>query len=97
MEPMRPEVREELKRAHPGLTDDDIDRYEELLSRRFAFADEDAEGVRALDLQRERLVRERMPHLEAVENAVLTRLREVSRRPKPPPDVRLRDEHDSAP
>ncbi|CAN5348942.1 hypothetical protein BH23ACI1_BH23ACI1_33090 [soil metagenome] len=35
MEPIRPDVREELKRLHPGLTDRDIDRYDELTSQRF--------------------------------------------------------------
>ena len=34
MEPMHPELREALKEAHPGLTDREIDRYEELLAAR---------------------------------------------------------------
>jgi hypothetical protein len=97
MEPMRPEVREELKRAHPGLTDDDIDRYEELNSLRFLVdpGEEDGRRLREIDAERERIVRERMPRLAEIENAILVRAGLASRTPKPPPDVRLRGEEGS--
>jgi hypothetical protein len=62
MEPLEPEFREALKRAHPGLEDRDIDRYEELLAQRFLIEPEKApQRIRELDREREQLLRERMP------------------------------------
>ena len=35
MEPLKPSFRDALKKEHPGLTDETIDRAEELLAQRF--------------------------------------------------------------
>ena len=86
MEPIHPMLREELKRAHPGLADDDIDRYEELTARRFAFdPDRNREEIRRIDIEREALMRERMPRFADVERAFVARQREASRRERTPP------------
>jgi hypothetical protein len=67
MEPLRPAVREALKQAHPGLTDETIDRVEELLSLRFLVnPDEDPLRIEQLDRQRAELVRREMPRYEQV-------------------------------
>jgi hypothetical protein len=93
MEPIRPDVREELKRVHPGLADRDIDRYDELTSQRFLVdPDREPERIRQIDLERTRIVQEKMPRLAEIENAVVLRRREASRAPKPPPQVRLKGE-----
>ncbi|OMC51921.1 hypothetical protein A5742_17435 [Mycolicibacterium fortuitum] len=80
MEPIRPEVRRELMRANPELTDSDIDRYERLTSRRFMLdPDADREEIRRIDEERERLVRARMPRLAEIENAFNARTPSVER------------------
>jgi hypothetical protein len=67
MEPLHPSIRQALKEAHPGLTDNDIDRYEELLSQRYAYdPEEDGEKIQKLDKVRERLVQEKMPKFREV-------------------------------
>jgi hypothetical protein len=46
MEPLNPKLRTALKRAHPGLTDEDIDRTEELLGSRMQFdPDKDSKEI----------------------------------------------------
>ena len=35
MEPLHPELRRELLRVHPDLTDRDLDEYEQLTAQRF--------------------------------------------------------------
>jgi hypothetical protein len=67
MEPMTPEVREELKRLHPGLADDVIDRSQALLNQRFFLDPElDADRIAEIDRQREELIRREMPrYMEA--------------------------------
>lgn len=93
LEPIHPEVREELKRAHPGLTDETIDRYEELTALRFTVhPDKESDELWRIDIERARLVNERMPRFAEIENAVLSRVREAARRQRQPPDVRLRGE-----
>jgi hypothetical protein len=95
MEPLKPEVREELKRVHRGLTDDDIDRYEELTSLRFTLDPAEApERIRDIDAERGAIVRERMPRFAEVENAILTRAARASREAKPEPEVRFRGPDD---
>jgi hypothetical protein len=98
MEPVHPMLREELKRAHPGLADDDIDRYQELTARRFAFdPDRDREEIRRIDVQREALIRERMPRFADVEQAFVARQREASRRERTPPRIELCGRGDTQP
>lgn len=91
MEPIHPSLREELKRVHPGLTDADIDRYEELTSLRSTLDPATSEEqIRQIDAQRARLVRERMPRLADLENAFFARLRQAGRRAKPPPRIEVK-------
>ena len=67
MEPLSPSIREALKREHPGLTDDTIDRYEALLSLRFEVdPDDDPKRIQDLDRQRIELVKKEMPRFEQV-------------------------------
>lgn len=67
VEPLRPELREELKDAHDGLEDADIDRLEELIALRFTLDPQrEAAELRAVDAERERLVKERMPRFDEV-------------------------------
>ncbi len=67
MEPLRPQFRQALKEAHPGLTDADIDRYEELLAARFQIdPDREPQRLNEIDRQREELLRTRMPRYREV-------------------------------
>ena len=82
MEPIHPSTRAALKQAHPGLTDQDIDHYEELVSRRFRLHPErDVQEIAALDRERLELLEARMPHYEAVVRQVAA---ERSRPPQKP-------------
>ena len=91
MEPIHPALREELKRVHPRLTDADIDRYEELLSLRFMLDPKaDAERIRELDAERERLMRTAMPRLGELENAFFARARIAGARITPQPRIEVR-------
>jgi hypothetical protein len=67
MEPLKPSFRDALKQEHPGLTDETIDRAEELLSQRFLI-DPEAEPLRLQELDRERdeLLRREMPKFDQV-------------------------------
>jgi hypothetical protein len=67
MEPLSPQFRRALKEDHPGLTDADIDRYEELVVARFQI-DPDREPERLSEIDRERgeLLRTRMPRYNEV-------------------------------
>jgi len=74
VEPIHPELRAALKEAHPGLTDQDIDRTEELLSQRMRCdPDRDADLIARLDQERLDLIRRAMPHYAAVAQAVKAR------------------------
>ena len=67
MEPLEPEFRAALKRAHPGVQDSDIDRYEELTAARFLIdPDREPGRIRELDREREQLLQERMPRFRDV-------------------------------
>lgn len=67
MEPLHPRFREALKKVHRGLTDHDIDRFEELLAQRFLLDPEkDRERIIDLDREREKLVRETLPYYQVV-------------------------------
>ena len=49
-DPMHPDLRRQLKPAHPDLTDAEIDSVEELLAKRFTLDPQrDAEALRTLD------------------------------------------------
>jgi hypothetical protein len=96
MEPLRPELREELKDAHEGLQDADIDRLEELIALRFMLDPQrEASELRAVDQEREQLLRERMPHFQEIYGRF--RARQVEReQPSRGPDVHIetrRSEH----
>lgn len=91
MQPMHPSVRNELKRVYPELTDADIDRYEELTSLRVALNPAtSAEDLRKIDAERDRLVRTKMRHLGAIENAFLLRARDERRPIETPPGIEIR-------
>ena len=88
MEPLRPEDREALKRAHPGLTDADIDRSEELIE----LADSlDATGqtdeAARVRLEVSRFVEQRMPRYREVARELAEVRREELRQRRRPPRV----------
>ncbi len=67
MDPLEPKLRDALKAAHAGLTDEVIDQYETLLAQRFQFdPDREQEKIIELDRKREQLLRERMPKFNFV-------------------------------
>ena len=67
MEALHPELRAALKAAHPGLTDAQIDQYEELRAQRLLFDPETQEAeIRALDRRREELLQQYMPNFQQV-------------------------------
>jgi hypothetical protein len=91
MEPLTPEAREQLKRAHPGLTDADINRYEDLTARRFSLDPSVAgEEIRRLDGEVGELVVRKMPHFAEVVNAALAMERRNAQREKVPPRIEIR-------
>lgn len=67
MEPLRPILRDALIAEHPGLTQETIDRSEELLAQRF-YIDPEAEPLRLQEIDRERaeLIAREMPRFHAV-------------------------------
>ena len=74
MEPLHPELRSGLKQAHPGLTDADIDRTEELLARRMLLdPQKEREQIARLDLERTELIRRLMPRYVEVVQAFRAR------------------------
>ena len=90
MQPIHPEVREELKRLYPGLTDADLDRYEALTNRRLSLDAERCAGeIRRIDEERMAIVRAKMPELGAIENAFFIRRSEAARRAETPPRIEL--------
>ena len=75
MEPLHPEVRAALKTAHPGLTDEEIDRSEELLSMRMRLdPDTAAEQIAKLDRERMELIQRKMPRYAQVVQASKPRM-----------------------
>jgi hypothetical protein len=89
VEPLRPELRDELKEAHDGLNDADIDRLEELTALRFTLDPQrEASELRAVDQERDQLLRERMPRFKEIYGRF--RARQVQREPPPRgPDVHI--------
>jgi len=89
MEPLEPELRQSLKDAHPGLSDEDIDRVEALNARRFELdPDTDTEELRRLEAEKDALVARAMPRYREVVTAFAQR-KAVPRRP-PADRVRIR-------
>ena len=67
MEPFLPEFRRALKEAHPGVSDSDIDRLQELTTRRASIGGErDAQTRLSLDHQIDELLREKLPQFDKV-------------------------------
>jgi len=63
MDPLCPRLRKALKEAHPGLTDEQINEYEKLLSERFGIDPEKyPEIIRELDEKRMTLMKRVMPN-----------------------------------
>ena len=96
MEAIHPELRKELKRVYPQLTDADIDRYEQLTSLRFTVNPATAAGkIREIDAERNRLVR-KMPRLGELETAFFARARLASLRTKAPPRIEIKTSDEPA-
>ncbi len=86
MQPLSREVREALKRRHPGLRDETIDRAEELLALR-AQLDPERHAGRIAELDRERaaLLEREMPHYrEVVQRAARASFRPAPDSPQEP-------------
>src|SRR5438270_11241238 len=76
MEPLHPEVRAELKRVYPQLSDAIIDEYERLTSLRTSLDPQEAhDRIVAIDARRQALLREHMPDMAAVHNAMIAKRR----------------------
>lgn len=76
MEPLHPDVRAELKRANPRLTDAIIDEYERLTSLRTSLDPQTAgDRIGPIDAQREALLREHMPSMASIHNAMIEKRR----------------------
>ena len=74
MEPLEPELRQSLKDAHPGLSDEDIDRVEALNARRFELdPDTDTEELRRLEAEKDAIVARAMPRYREVVTAFAQR------------------------
>jgi hypothetical protein len=89
MQPLPPRLRSALKRAHPGLTDADLDRFEVLRALPSTFQPL-RNGARREELRQESLafVRERMPRLaEVIAQEQQRLIRETPRPPGPAPTV----------
>lgn len=85
MEPIRPDVRTQLLRTYPDLDNADVDRYEELTSRRFALhPDRDASAIRSIDAERTALIQGKMPRLADIERAAAEQRRADRPRPAQP-------------
>ena len=68
MEPYKPEFRNALKAAHPGLKDDVIDRLESLTAKRAMARPEHSSTreLRSLDAEIEDILRVHMPRFQEV-------------------------------
>jgi len=91
MEPLHPELRADLKRAHPGLDDGTIDEYENLTSLRLGLDPErDKARVAEIDATRQRLLKTHMPHYIKVREAFLARRRAAADNSASPVQVQWR-------
>jgi hypothetical protein len=85
---MHPALRAALKEAHPGLTDAEIDRSEELLVQRMlADPEKDQETIARIDRERLELIERVMPRYAEVAQVVKGRL--GGARQAPTPGVRV--------
>ena len=84
MEPLNPKVREARKRAHPDLTDEEIDLSEELLARRMGFDPErDADQIAELDSKRIELIERSMPRYAEIARQAMAELASETQETKP--------------
>lgn len=84
MEPLEPQVREALKQAYPGLTDQDIDRTEELLVQRMQLdPQQEPERIAALDRERLDLIQSKMPKYAEVVRVARANLPRGTEKPTP--------------
>jgi hypothetical protein len=84
VEPLDPGLREALKRAHPKLTDRDIDRFEALLVQQASLdPSTDREEIGRLDRERADMVKRLMPHYAEVAQAFLAQRRRPKRAERP--------------
>jgi len=90
MQPFEPELRDRLKRAHPGLTDDDLDEIETLLCQRVDEAnDRGGPAARATSSRWREVVATKVPRLREIMQAYeRDARRDEPPRPKPPVEVR---------
>ena len=74
MQPLDPDLRSALRRAHDGLTDERIDHLQDLLSLRFSL-DPRAEPdlVKAVDDRVRQLIATEMPHYAAALQTIYPR------------------------
>jgi hypothetical protein len=82
VEPLDPDLRRELKRAHPGLQDSEIDAFEGLIAKRFRLDPQrDEEALQAIEREMDALQKRAMPHYhEVVQRVQAEREREAPRR-----------------
>jgi hypothetical protein len=92
MEPLHPQLREALKNAHPGLTDEDIDTLEELSARCFeCHPEEEADQIRELNRQRTELIRQAMPRYNEITQAFSVQAAAATRKQPPRIEIKRRD------
>jgi hypothetical protein len=84
MEPLRPDFRQALKDAHPGLTDEVIDEYEKLTAMRYRLEQQRyADSLQEVDRKRDELLKARMPHFAQVAQALAARRKMEATAPEP--------------
>lgn len=92
MEPLHPELRRELLRVHPELTEAELDEYERLTALRFTLDPSvSAAAIAELDRTRAELLA-KMPHCAAVQRAFIEQRRHTADRTEAettPPAVRI--------
>jgi hypothetical protein len=92
MQPLPDEIRAALKKKYPKLTDETLDRADELLVLRTQLDPErHAERIRTLDRERAELIAREMPEYGALARSVGAR-RPPSTPPAEPPDTTAGDE-----
>jgi hypothetical protein len=71
VEPIKPILRHALIEEHEGLTEEIIDRLEELTHQRFEIdPDEQPDLLKQIDQEREQLLQQHMPHFKEVSDRV---------------------------
>ena len=93
MEPLHPELKEALKRAHPDLTDEDIDRVEELNTLRFELDPEkDIDKIREIDLERSELLQRKMARYKEIAQAFAASGARPKQRRTPKVEIKRHDD-----